>query len=164
MLILEIFLGWLIPGSCYWLKRDWLRGTILFGVLTATMLMGLGLRGGVQWPVWNPKIEGFNLINILTFLTQIGGGAIPAASMVTDWAHLGKIGLSLEGSGVLRFFHGDEIAPTYELGTFFLLVAGAMNYFSVVGFYDRFYGEDHGKAGEGKTDVKGKGDGGQAVK
>ena len=81
MAILEIFLGWLIPGSCYWLKRDWRRGTILFGVLTATMLMGLALRGGVQWPVWHPRVEGFNLINILTFLTQFGGGALAAASI-----------------------------------------------------------------------------------
>jgi hypothetical protein len=141
MLIIELIVGWLVPGSCYFFKRDWKRGLVLFALLNVTFLIGLMLHGGVLWPVWAPRTEGFNLINILTYLTQMGSGLWGMLSTVADWGYLQMAPISVGESGFWSFLHGNELASTFELGSFYLLVAGAMNYFTLVGYYDRYYGE-----------------------
>jgi hypothetical protein len=148
----ELFMGWLIPGSCYWMKGDRLRGTYIFILLQGSFLIGLMLNGSVHWPAWSPKTEGFNLINILTYLTQMGNGLFATLSMIADWEFVKRLqemqsignNVSINeiqnSLGALKIFHGNEISSTFELGSFYLLVAGAMNYFSVVGYWDRYYG------------------------
>ncbi|GAB4313247.1 MAG: hypothetical protein Kow0059_04370 [Candidatus Sumerlaeia bacterium] len=148
MILFELVLGWLIPGSCYWLKKDWLRGTLIFIILQGTFVIGIALHGGVLWPVWNYKAEGFNAINILTFFSQMGNGASAALSLLTDWSHLGIVHMT-------PIFNSDEQAATFELGSFYLLIAGAMNYFSVVGFYDRFYGKRRAEADKAESRPQG---------
>jgi hypothetical protein len=152
MKYIELLLGWLFPGTCYLLKKDWARGSIIFLLLHMTFLIGILLQGGVLWPVWNPTQEGFNLINILTFTTQIGEGALALISTLTDWAHLNIISIDLSKASFLRFFHGNETSSTFELGSFYLLVTGAMNYFALVGFYDRYYSHSDHKAPRAKRE------------
>jgi len=121
---LTLLLAWLIPGLGHIVHRDWRRGLILFVVVQATFLTGMMLHGAVLWPAISPQDWGFNAQSILTFVVQIGNGlaallCLGAAQLFPDWA---------------AQIRSDAF---FELGTIYLLVAGAANLFSVGGVYDR---------------------------
>ena len=122
-----VFLAWLIPGAGFFFKRCYIRGAVLFVLITVTFAVGVRFRGCVELPIWSPRSEGFNLVAILTFLVQLGAG-LP--SVLSVLAH--KLNISL--------LAGDPADPMFDLATFYILVAGALNYFVVCNFYDRFYG------------------------
>ena len=122
-----VFLTWLIPGAGFIIKGRPIRGAVLFGLILLTFAIGVVFRGCVEVPIWSPRSEGFNLVAILTFLVQLGAG-LP--SLVSLFAHPLKLGA----------LAGDPATPFYDLATFYILVSGALNYFVVCNFYDRFYG------------------------
>jgi hypothetical protein len=98
-------------------------------LVLGTTLIGWALRGGVSWPAWSPQAEDFNLINNLTFIVQMGGGVPAFASLAGHelvWPVLG----------------GIPEAPYYELGGYYLIVAGAINYFCALNLYDRLVRRD----------------------
>jgi hypothetical protein len=131
--IVECLLCWLIPGSGFLLKKAYVRGAVLFAIIMVTFAIGVALGGGVIWPVWIPGTEGFNIVNCLTFIVQLGGGVPALISLASD-LDLG-----------LAFLRGREWRGVFDLASFYLLISGAMNYFVVMNFYDRYYNKRHRK-------------------
>lgn len=116
-----VIASWLIPGLGFWVMKRRGRAACQFLIVMLTFVMGLVLRGGVVWPM---GVGEFNLINYFTFAVQVGAG-LPA--LISLGANIG--GFELLGG---QLWH-----PFYELGSYYLIVAGAMNYFAVCNFYDR---------------------------
>lgn len=121
---LTLLLAWLIPGLGHVVQRDVRRGLLLFAVIQGTFLVGLALRGAVLWPVLSPNDWGFNAVNILTFVVQLGNGlaallCLAVSALFPSWAE------------------ATRAHTLFELGTVYLLMAGAMNSFTVGAVYDR---------------------------
>ena len=120
-----IFIGWLIPGAGFFFleRRNWLRGAIFFVVIHLTFVLGVLLKGGVVWPIWitNP---GFSILNDLTFVVQLGAGWPALVSLLAyfrQWNGLAAV----------------EVHALYEIGSFYCLVCGAMNYFIIIQCLER---------------------------
>lgn len=121
---IELFLSWLIPGSGFVLHADYFKGISIFIVLGLTFFFGLVLKGSVIFPVLSPQESGFNVINILTFLSQMGYGSL---SLLCLGSH--QLGL--------LFFQGQQSYAFFDLAAFYLIIAGALNYLMLFNFYDR---------------------------
>lgn len=125
---LLLILNWFIPGLGFWICRRRARGAMQFLLVLITFGLGIALKGGVDWPSWSVSEQNFNLINNFTFIIQLGAG-LPAlisllAHQLPDWMHLG-------------FLNGVPTDPYYDLGGFYIIVAGAMNYFATCNLHDR---------------------------
>ncbi len=129
--VIPMTLSWLIPG--YGFMRNGLvgRGIFFFLVLQITFLIGTWLRGSVLVPEFNFREPGFNLVNILTFITQMFNGGLGLLSMLPE--------LTSPSAALLPY---DESAPWADLGAFYLLVSGGMNYFVLIGTWDHFYADN----------------------
>lgn len=110
-------------------RKDYIRGVVLFLLINITFMIGVLLHGAVVWPIWNRHAEGFNIVNNFTFVIQLGSGLLGLLSMV---GHL------LRPNGVLT---GQEWNAYFDLASFYLLVSGGMNYFVICHFYDQFFGK-----------------------
>lgn len=108
---------------------DRFRAGIHFLTISVTFSIGIALHSTVIWPTWAIGSEQFNLINNFTFLTQLGTGLPAIASFIaaSDDA----------GGGALGALTGRMSHSNFELGSYYLVVAGALNYFAVGNFYDR---------------------------
>ena len=120
-----LLMAWLIPGLGHILQRDYRRGLILFLVTQTVFTLGLVFHGAVLWPPINANDWGFNAMNILTFAVQLGNGlasllCLAVSNHFTEWA------------GTVRAH------TLFELGSIYLLMAGAINSFSVGAVYDRY--------------------------
>lgn len=135
-----MILSWLIPGYAFMRNGHVARGVFFFVALQVTFLIGVWLRGSVLVPEFNFREPGFNLINVLIFITQMFNGGLGFLSMLPDV--LGP---------TAAIFPYDEAATYADLGVFYLLVSGGMNYFVMVRGYDCFYS---GQVSE-TTDSKG---------
>jgi hypothetical protein len=124
-----VLLNYLLPGAGFCAVGRRGRGLLQGTMVLVTVALGWSLHGGVAWPSWSPQAMDFNLINNLTFLVQLGGGLPNLASLV---AH--QLGWPLLG--------GVPKDPYYELGSYYLVVAGAVNYFATLNFYDRLVKRD----------------------
>jgi hypothetical protein len=107
------------------LQRDFRRGAILFVLTQATFGLGLLLHGAVLWPVYSPSDWGFNAMNILTFVVQLGNGlaallCLAVSATFPAWAE------------------ATRAHTLFELGSVYLLMAGAVNSFTVGALYDRY--------------------------
>jgi hypothetical protein len=114
----------LVPGAGFWLVGRNARAAAHLLIVGVTFALGLALHGGVHWPSWSPSAEDFNLIKNFTVLIQLGAGLPALVSLVAncrEWTLLG----------------GIEHHPYYELGGYYLIVAGAINYFAICNVYDR---------------------------
>lgn len=117
-----VFLNWALPGVGFILAGRKTRGLIQMGLVFVTFAIGLLLRGGVIWS-WGQDAS-FNLVNIITYIIQMGAGLPAIVSMVAHLNGYAPLG------GVPP--HGY-----FELGSFYLVVAGALNYFATCNLYDR---------------------------
>lgn len=151
-----ILLNWLVPGSGFLLVGEAKRALALMLMFAAVFATGLGLRGGVVKPEWNPKSETFNIINVLTFVVQMGGGAPTLASLAAQPAPDVRADTL---SPLRRFFAGQESHAAFDLGSFHLLLVGAMNYFACCFLFDRFGRTEpaDGPPGDGKAPAAGGG-------
>ena len=123
--------AWLVPGGAFLLHGRFWRGLGLFAILNLTFLLGCLMLGGVTWPTWSIRHEGFNIINNITFIIQMGLG-LPALLSLYAGQH--------PELGILQWAAADPSHALYDLGSFYLLVAGAMNYFILWNSYDRLFG------------------------
>lgn len=121
-----VLIGWLIPGSGFLLlgPKYRTRGILYILVLHLTFFIGVALRGGVVWPVWSISAPGFSIMNNLTFIAQMGAGWLWIVSLIANIAHWGAIAAL-------------EPHPYFELGSFYCLVTGALNYFVITQSLDR---------------------------
>lgn len=128
---LVLTLSWLVPGYGFYyhgLKR---RAWLIFGTIETTFLLGSALRGSVLLPEFRWSHEGFNIVSLLTFFTQMFNGGAAVVSLLPEllgrrWA-------------ILPY---DESYCWADLGSFYLLVAGGLNYFVLRSTYDHFYGRN----------------------
>ena len=129
--------SWLIPG--YGFFHHGLKKHALFFFLTleATFLAGAFLQGSVLFPEFRMRSEGFNLVAILTFFTQMFNGLLGMLSLLPD--------LRGESWAILPY---NETHWAADLGAFFLLVSGGMNWFVIASTYDHFYGRHRHEAQE----------------
>ncbi|MGI8907611.1 MAG: DUF6677 family protein [Candidatus Sumerlaeaceae bacterium] len=121
-------MSWLIPGFGFFIHRRWGRGLLFFIVLQATFLLGTAFKGSVLLPDFRFGSEGFNIVTILTFFTQLFNGGLALVSLAPE---------ILNGAHILPY---DEANRWADLGSFFLLVSGGLNYFVMTSTYDHFYG------------------------
>lgn len=127
--ILVLAGSWLLPGYGFYhygMKR---RAAFFFITLQLTFLIGALMQGSVLWPVFGFRNEGFNLVTILTFFTQMFNGLLGFVSLVPDLV-----------GGKFRILPYNETSAWADLGSFYLLVSGGMNYFVLASTYDHFYG------------------------
>ncbi len=119
-LFLMVLAGWLLPGSGFFLlgRNHRKMGWLYFGVVHLTFILGLLLKGGVVWPTWGLRDVGFSIVNNLNFVFQMGTGWMAFLSLVAyalKWPFLAI----------------QEPHAYSELGSFYCLVAGALNYFII---------------------------------
>ena len=119
-LLRTLVLAWLVPGAGH-LQLDPLhrrRGLWYGGLIHLTFLIGMLMHGGMVWPNWNPQDPTFNVVNNLTFVVQMFAG----------WPALVSLGGFFAGLAPLK---AQEPHAWFELGAFYCLVAGALNYFVI---------------------------------
>ena len=110
-----------------------------FLLVVLTFNLGLVCHGGVTWPSWSFAAQDFNLINNFTFIIQLGAGLPALASLFVQPVVLEHL------PGLADFFvrhppswlAGVPQHPYYELGSYYLIVAGAINYFAACNLHDR---------------------------
>lgn len=127
--IMVLGASWLIPGYGFYHHGLRKRALFFFITLEAAFLVGSFLQASVLFPEFRLRSEGFNLVAILTFLTQMFNGLLGLISVLPDikgpnWA-------------ILPY---NETCWSADLGSFFLLVSGGMNWFVIASTYDHFYG------------------------
>jgi len=135
-LFLDVVGSWLVPGFGYFRRRRYTRAIALFIVIELTVFLGFLHHGSVTLPLLDPS--GGGVISCLTFLIQLGGGLVSILSLAAvAWSEALKIKGFMPNFLVI-FFAGNQPHAYFELGAFYLMVAGAMNYFAVTNFYDRY--------------------------
>ncbi|MCC5877313.1 MAG: hypothetical protein JJU11_13910 [Candidatus Sumerlaeia bacterium] len=125
--------NWIVPGLGYLLVRDFARGLALLVLINGCFAMGLFYSGYVLVPVFSYRDPEFNIVSLLTYISQAfhGGG----------WALLqGLHSLSGENGEGLFNLHRMASRPYSDLGVFHLVVAGGLNYFATVRLYDLLAG------------------------
>ena len=135
-LALDLIGSWLLPGFGYLRKKRYARALILFIIIEGTFFLGLVLKGSVTPPILDPS--GGGVISFLSFLIQVGNGLLSIISFAAVFAFKKMGDFQLAPGPFLAFFAGEQPHAFFEMGGFYLLVSGAMNYFSVVNFYDRY--------------------------
>lgn len=128
--LVTLFSGWMIPGLGFALHERYVRGILPFVLLNLTFWIGVSMHGGVVWPVWTWADPGFNLVNNLTFIIQLGNGLPALLSLIANQSG---------GGGPLGFLVARPSHHLYDLSSFYLMVSGAMNYFVVCNTYDRLF-------------------------
>jgi hypothetical protein len=127
-------LNWLVPGAGYIAVKDVARGVTLFVVINLCFAIGLMLGGYILEPAsWRPLTPQFNLVGVLTYLSQAfhGGGWLLLRFLQDASADTPQAFFNIE----------HQAARTYaDLGAFHLVAAGALNYFATVRLYDLLAG------------------------
>lgn len=118
----------LVPGAGFALVGRRARAIAIFACVTITFGIGVMLHSGVQEPIWKIRSEDFNLINNITFIVQLLAGLPAIASYLANLP---------DPPGALGALAGEPVHAWHELGGYFMIVAGAINYFAVANFHDR---------------------------
>jgi len=121
-----ILLNWLIPGLGYFVIKDKLRATCLFGVwalflIMAFLQLNFGAVNGITGGVFTPKLDPFEWMPTLGALATSGVGPVYGF--------------------FAAFFGGAGAEPvrnlTQEYGATYLMVAGLLNWLSCFDLFDR---------------------------
>jgi len=113
-------LGWLVPGSGHWYLGLMGKGLLFFLLLNGLFLWGMGLKGEIAFPVLHLSSPEFNIVNIFVFIFGLGNGLMAGLELI-PWLHVGNIA-----------------SITYEVGTLFMVVSGALNFFIVLDALDTY--------------------------
>jgi hypothetical protein len=103
--------GWLIPGAGHLAQKRWIRGLILMVCIVAMYVLGLAMNGHVYQP------NSGEVLDILGFIGDVGAGGLYIVSRALDY-----------GQGMIQ-------QATADYGTKFIIVAGLLNFISVVDAY-----------------------------
>jgi len=114
--VLYSILAWLVPGAGhFFLGRPW-RGLLLGG--TVGLMCGLGFNWGGHWYGLHNQ-DDVGMLAYVFGLCNAGAGLAYVLSLAADFATLNQAAL-----------------PTSEYGDRFLMVAGLLNYLSMLDAYD----------------------------
>ena len=113
--------AWLVPGLGHVLQGKWGRALLLGGAVWACFVSGF-LMGGHLFQFSGTDQGVSSLLQIPPMVGDLGSGLLYIACWVS-------------GTG---FAHGPERAalPTFEYGWTFLLLAGLLNYLSMLDAFD----------------------------
>jgi len=113
--------GWFIPGGGHLLQRKWVRAALLGGTVWTCFVLGLAMGGHMFSPA--PSEQGSSAwLQVPPMIANLGSGVLYVAS----W---------LIGVGFVD--DPDRAArATYEYGNTFLLIAGLLNYLSMLDAFD----------------------------
>jgi hypothetical protein len=111
MSVLAPAIGWLIPGAGHLIQKRWIRGGLLFVSIVTMFLLGLAMQGRIY------RANGGDILDILGFVGDVGGGALYILTLANDW-----------GQGAIAF-------ATADYGTKFMIVAGLLNFIAVADAY-----------------------------
>jgi hypothetical protein len=104
-------LGWLIPGAGHLIQKRYGRGLLLLVSICAMFLLGLAMQGRIYKP------NGGDILDILGFIGDVGGGGLYILTRALDW-----------GQGAISH-------ATADYGTKYLIVAGLLNFIAVADAY-----------------------------
>jgi len=104
-------IAWLIPGAGHLIQKRWIRGGLLMASIVAMFLLGLAMQGRVYKP------NGGDILDMLGFVGNLGGGGLYILTRALDWGH------------------GAIAHATADYGTKFLIVAGLLNFIAVADAY-----------------------------
>ena len=111
MAVVAPAIGWLIPGAGHLAQKRWIRGALLLVCITAMYILGLAMRGHVYQP------NSGEVLDILGFVGDVGAGGLYIVSRAMNY-----------GQGMIQH-------ATADYGTKFIIVAGLLNFISVVDAY-----------------------------
>lgn len=113
--------AWLVPGLGHVLQGKWGRALLLGGAVWVCFILGF-LMGGHLFMFSGSEPGSSSLLQIPPMVGDLGTGLL----YISCW---------LSGTG---FAHGPEQAalPTFEYGWTFLLIAGLLNYLSMLDAFD----------------------------
>ena len=112
--------GWLCPGFGHLLQGKWMRALLLGGAVWACFIAGLWMGGHLF--IIKGDEQGSFLLQLPPMIANLGSGLL----YVACW--LMGVGFSDDLINAAR--------PTYEYGNTFLLVAGLLNYLSMLDAFD----------------------------
>ena len=112
MAIIAPIAGWLVPGAGHLIQRRWIRGLLLLASVFAMFVLGVLMEGKVY------GLNGGDLLDMLGFVGDLGGGGLYFVTRMMDW-----------GKGAIQLASADY-------GTKFIIVAGLLNVMSAVDAYD----------------------------
>ncbi len=104
-------IAWLVPGAGHLIQKRWIRGGLLMASIVAMFLLGLAMQGRVYKP------NGGDILDMLGFVGNLGGGGLYILTRALDWGH------------------GAIAHATADYGTKFLIVAGLLNFIAVADAY-----------------------------
>ena len=111
MTVVAPAIAWLIPGAGHLIQKRWIRGGLLMFSIFAMFLLGLAMQGRVYKP------NGGDILDMLGFVGNLGGGGLYILTRALDWGH------------------GAIAHATADYGTKFLIVAGLLNFIAVADAY-----------------------------
>jgi hypothetical protein len=103
--------AWLVPGAGHLIQKRWGRGLLLMGSIVAMFLLGLAMQGRIYKP------NGGDILDMLGFVGNLGGGGLYILTRALDWGH------------------GAIAHATADYGTKFLIVAGLLNFIAAADAY-----------------------------
>lgn len=124
-----VALGWLLPGVGFLLlgRRYRVRAIAYIVTLNLTFALGVALHGGLAWPTIVASNKGSAVVELLNLIMQLGAGLPALVSLSAYELHW----------QVLHVLARVDVNGYSELGSFYCLVAGALNYFVVWQTLDR---------------------------
>jgi hypothetical protein len=115
------FIGWFFPGAGHLLQRKWGRAALLGGTVWLCFVVGLAMGGHMFSP--SPSDQGSSAwLQVPPMIANLGSGVLYIAS----W--LAGVGFADDPQRAAR--------ATYEYGNTFLLLAGLLNYLSMLDAFD----------------------------
>ena len=113
--------AWLVPGLGHVLQGKWARALLLGGAVWTCFLLGF-LMGGHLFKFPGADPGSASVLQIPPMIGDLGTGLL----YITCWA----LGKGFENSTA------QAALPTFEYGWTFLLVAGLLNYLSMLDAFD----------------------------
>ncbi|OYT73609.1 MAG: hypothetical protein CFK52_01435 [Chloracidobacterium sp. CP2_5A] len=118
--IVACLAGWLVPGLGHSLLGRYGRAALIGFSIYAMALLGLLLRGHLYSPFDLDELFSFrDILSKVCLIGQIGIGALQPILIAAG------VGTSFEFK-----------SATYEYGTYFLVVAGLLNYLAIFDVFD----------------------------
>ena len=112
--------AWFVPGLGHLLQRRWWRGLLMGGAVWLSFFIGLAM-GGHMFDLNAPEGSSQTL-QVPPMIANLGTGALYIISWLLDYG-----------------FTDDPVQAaraTYEYGNTFLLIAGLMNYLTMLDAFD----------------------------